>query len=383
MKLAYIISFIIIASIKISGQTHNSFHQTLADQISNTQLTNNLSEFVGFGAKEMGTTAQQNTLDWLENLYQTWGYTSIEQQAVSVSGQTGYNLIVTKQGTTYPDTYIVIDAHYDTLNGPGANDNGSGTVVLLELARILQNTPTEYSIKFIHFTGEELGLFGSQQYVQNIVVPQNIDVKLVLNIDQVGGVAGETNNTVTCERDEDFPSSNNNASSIATMELATLMEIYSNLETNISYAYSSDYMPFQEEGYIITGLFEFNESPYTHSPQDTMPNLDMDYITQITKGAMGALCYFAKANEPMSTNDTNTQTVQLYPNPVNENLTIKSSDFGSKQVQISDLNGKALYSESFVGSNFSINMSKIPNGVYFIKLFNEKLISVQKVIVQH
>jgi Zn-dependent M28 family amino/carboxypeptidase len=52
--------------------------------------------------------------------------------------------------------------HYDSIVGTGTNDNGSGVVTILEIARLLQkNIPTEYSIKF-KLSGEEDGLKGSQ-----------------------------------------------------------------------------------------------------------------------------------------------------------------------------------------------------------------------------
>src|SRR5690606_22481674 len=183
-----------------------------------------------------------------------------------------------------------------------------------------KDIPTEYSVKFIHFTGEELGLIGSEQYVDNIAVPQNLDIKLVLNIDQVGGVAGEANHTITCERDESWPNSNNSASSVVTNQLAILMGIYSNLNTEISYAYGSDYVPFQQAGFVITGLYESNESPYTHSPYDTLENMDPNYVFEVTKGTLGGICFFARAYENMEVNESEIDSVKIFPNPVSETL---------------------------------------------------------------
>ncbi len=83
------------------------------------------------------------------------------------------------------------------------SDNGSGTSILLEAARILKDVPTEYSIKFIHFSGEEQGLKGSYHYADNIAYQgsiRNLDIKLVFNIDQVGGQIGNNNTTITCEK---------------------------------------------------------------------------------------------------------------------------------------------------------------------------------------
>lgn len=75
------------------------------------------------------------------------------------------------QGTRKPDSMIVLTAHYDHLGGlgnatyfPGANDNASGISMLLSLARYYSNIDhrPEYTMVFIAFGGEEVGLIGSQ-----------------------------------------------------------------------------------------------------------------------------------------------------------------------------------------------------------------------------
>lgn len=385
MKHTNFLSLLIGMLISVSSyaQVLNPYHQSIVNQVTPQNVQNNLTEFVSFGVKETGTTAQANALQWLTSKYQSWGYTAIEQQQISVFGQTSYNLIVTKTGTIYPDQYIVIDGHYDTINGVGANDNGSGTTVLLEIARILKDVPTEYSIKFIHFAGEELGLIGSYQYVENIAVPQDLDIKLVLNIDQVGGVAGDINDTITCERDEDWPSSNNNESSAVTAQLATLMGLYSNLNTQISNAYGSDYVPFQEAGYVITGLYETNESPYPHSSQDTLENMDPEFVLEVTKGALGALCFFAKAFENMSVNDAEISKIDIYPNPAKDFIQINSKQNNLLNYNLVDVSGRIILSGKLSGSNSKISTEKIPNGNYILNLKGENLNHSQKIIIKH
>jgi len=109
------------------------------------------------------------------------------------------------------------------------------------------------------------------------------------------------NNTITCERDEDNnPNANNSESAAATQILANSIELYSNLNTEISYAYASDYIPFENNGEIITGLYEKNESPFTHGPNDIIANMDIDYLFQITKGTLGAALHFAIGIEALS-----------------------------------------------------------------------------------
>ncbi|MEG0529686.1 MAG: M28 family peptidase, partial [Bacilli bacterium] len=170
---------IFITSISVNAQTLNPFYQSVVAQVKFDSVQQKLQKFQDFGIKTVGSPAHNNAFDWLKSYYKNYGYTTIEQQSVNVSGNIGYNLIVTKIGKKYPDEFIIIDGHYDTLNGPGANDNGSGTVTLLEIARLIANIETDYSIKFIHFTGEERGLIGSQEYVNKIAVPNNLKIKAV------------------------------------------------------------------------------------------------------------------------------------------------------------------------------------------------------------
>jgi Zn-dependent M28 family amino/carboxypeptidase len=113
------------------------------------------------------------------------------------------NIIGTLPGSgPLADETVVVGAHYDHLGygGPGslaglrkpaihhgADDNGSGTTTLLELARRLAREPrrTGRRLVFIAFSGEELGLLGSRYYVQHPVFPMAATVAMV-NLDMVG-----------------------------------------------------------------------------------------------------------------------------------------------------------------------------------------------------
>ena len=97
-------------------------------------------------------------------------------------------------GMAKPDSFIVFCAHYDHLGQmgkdvffPGANDNASGTAMVLNLAKYFtqtQNLP-DYSIAFILFTGEEAGLLGSEYYVEHPLFPLK-KIKALFNLDMVG-----------------------------------------------------------------------------------------------------------------------------------------------------------------------------------------------------
>lgn len=107
------------------------------------------------------------------------------------------NVIGRKAGSTQPDEWIVIGAHFDSRNSvrcdgtanpqPGANDNASGCAGVIELARAFQNVPTARSLVFVCFTGEEQGLTGSQRWVTSLVSSGEISkVQHMINLDMIG-----------------------------------------------------------------------------------------------------------------------------------------------------------------------------------------------------
>jgi hypothetical protein len=96
-----------------------------------------------------------------------------------------------KKGTTRPDEYILMMGHYDTVSGfggvtlEGAYDNASGTVMILEFARALANVPTNRSILFVWYNGEEEGVLASDAHAQKFLADGN-KVHSVFGFDMVG-----------------------------------------------------------------------------------------------------------------------------------------------------------------------------------------------------
>lgn len=383
------IPFLILLTIQLcTAQTHDSYYQGIVDNCTLTSVNTHLNEFVAHGVKSVGTTELDNAKIWLKNKYLSYGYTDIVEDTFTVGANTTANIVVTKVGLVYPNTYVIIDGHYDTINGVGANDNGSGTALILEIAKQLASIPTEYSIKFINFSAEEVGLLGSQHYVNNTVIPQNLDIRLVLNIDQVGGVNGMTNDTIVCERDTSNPPENNAASNIMTNELATCIGLYSSLNTEISFAYSSDYIPFENNGEVITGLYEKNETTHSHSATDIIANMDVNYLFEIIKGATGAVLHFAVANEALNIDDNlfSLNQISFYPNPAKSFVRINTGGLSLKQssIQLVDLSGKIIIRESNVDVEgiHDIALDHISSGIYILELINDGLKKSNKIVIE-
>lgn len=112
------------------------------------------------------------------------------------------NVIGYVQGTQFSDSFIVFSAHYDHLGQmgrsvyfPGANDNASGCAMLLNLVRYysMPEHRPKYSIAFMAFGGEEVGLLGSKYYTEHSLFPLK-NIKFLLNMDIMG--TGEDGITV-------------------------------------------------------------------------------------------------------------------------------------------------------------------------------------------
>lgn len=270
--------------------------QEIVERVSVDSIVATLRRLESLGVKAPGTQALVETSDWLQARYMSFGFTDIVRHDFDFRTHTLQNIVVTKPGGRAPSKYLIIGGHYDTIRGPGVNDNGSGVAVILEAARVLADVETDISVRFINFSAEEVGLIGSVAYVKEVVVPQAVDILLVLNIDQVGGVAGTVNGTITCERDERSPVENNAASAAYTDTLAVLTGAYTSLETRIAHAFGSDYLPFESAGYVITGFYEANRSRFPHTPNDVLTNLDPNYVAEVARATVAAVLHFARAD---------------------------------------------------------------------------------------
>ncbi|MCU7613669.1 M28 family peptidase [Chryseobacterium sp. GMJ5] len=384
-----IILLLSLVALNAQAQSFIQAYQNRANQVSQTDITANLQAFGNLGVKTTGSVANANALTWIKNKYLSYGYSvsQMVEDPFTVGSSNSKNLIVTKTGTLYPNKYVIICGHFDSIVGPGVSDNGSGTSIILEAARILKDVPTEYSIKFIHFSGEEQGLYGSTHYVNTIAYQSNVrqlDIKLVFNIDQVGGKIGNNNDTIYCDEDQSTPLSNNAASQAVTQELATCTTLYSPLQTDIDPAYASDYIPFEDKGEVITGFYEYIRSNNEHTVNDTFANVDPVYVYNVGKAAVGALQHFAVASTSLLGVEENAlhklESVQIYPNPAKDVLHIElPKEIANFSFEITDLSGRSLIKET---NKTIINTSSLENGAYLAILKSSDQTAVRKIMIK-
>jgi Zn-dependent M28 family amino/carboxypeptidase len=85
-----------------------------------------------------------------------------------------------------PNKIVMLGAHLDSVaDGPGVNDNGSGTAGILETALTVRDTQTRNRLRFAFWGAEELGLLGSKHYVADLPAAEKAKIKMYLNFDMI------------------------------------------------------------------------------------------------------------------------------------------------------------------------------------------------------
>tara|TARA_B100001059_G_scaffold97443_1_gene96720 strand:+ start:9111 stop:10322 length:1212 start_codon:yes stop_codon:yes gene_type:complete len=190
--------------------------------------------------------------------------------SIFVSSYESNNVVGYVEGIEYPDSFIILCGHYDHLGKMGdaifygANDNASGIAMLLDLASYFSEHPQKYSVAFIAFGGEELGLLGSLNYIRNPLIPLN-RTKFVFNMDLMGdGSKGATivNGKIYKSYFKQLTKINSEGS--------YLPAIHSRGK-----AANSDHYFFSEAGVPSFFIYLMGDYDFYHIPQDNSFNLKL------------------------------------------------------------------------------------------------------------
>lgn len=207
--------------------------------------------------------------------YFTTALADLGLTAERVAFPSGANVAVTIPATVAsPEDPIIIGAHFDTVPGsPGADDNASGSALVLALARFAKDLPCRRSaVEFIWFDREEEGLFGSRASAQS---HDPANVRAVYTFDQLGYNA---DGDATFELE--LPTV---ATQAAWQRAATALGV----TLRITSTGNTDHESFREAGYDAVGLSEEyvggDTTPYYHTPEDTPATLDPAAMVLATK----------------------------------------------------------------------------------------------------
>ncbi len=217
------------------------------------------------------------------------------------SKDTSENVLAFIYGTEKPEEVVVISAHYDHLGVKkgnletkseeifnGADDNGSGTSALLEIAEAFQKAVIEgegpkRSVLFLNLTGEEEGLYGSKYYTSHPVFPLKNTV-VNLNIDMIGRVdkRHEDNPNFVYLIGSDKLSQELHFISEAINKKYTQLELdykYNDTKDPNRYYYRSDHYNFAKNGIPIIFYFNGIHKDY-HKETDTEDKINYEILTK-------------------------------------------------------------------------------------------------------
>ena len=237
--------------------------------------------------------------DYVKGLFEGMGYPagSITMEEVTYGNELiGHNVYVTKVGSTYPNVYIEIAAHMDTVEtSPGGSDNSTGSSAVIEIARVLKDYSNRYSMRFIVWVGEEYdpdrdtSYLGSEVHVQNVLARRE-QIKAGLNLDHIG-VA-----------DPDDPTGYMNQMSYNSAESERIANIFDAVLTEYGIAMgfekwgaiqNSDQWSYWDAG--LTAVSSAGASlttphldPYYHTCADTVDNISFGNTLRITQQNLAA-----------------------------------------------------------------------------------------------
>ncbi|NNE66569.1 MAG: M20/M25/M40 family metallo-hydrolase [Pyrinomonadaceae bacterium] len=241
------------------------------------------------------------------------------------------NLVATLKGTTDPDRVYIVSGHYDSMcssstdgkcDAPGANDDGSGTAAVIEMARVMSKKRYEATIIFMTVAGEEQGLLGARYFAAD-AVKNKMNIDAMFTNDIIGGVKTMKNkpdrNSVRVfaegvpsnetERQAMLRRSIGGENDSATRQLGRFIyqtaRAYSpNFRVQLiyrrdRYLRGGDHIPFLESGFPAVRFTEPHED-YEHQHQtvrtengvfygDTPDYLDWSYIANVTRINVAAL----------------------------------------------------------------------------------------------
>lgn len=220
-------------------------------------------------------------------------------QIFNFRGYTSRNIIAEKKGKTAPEDIFVICGHYDstsnvpTIFAPGADDNASGTSAVLESARILTKYNLDFTVRFICFSAEEWGLYGSRAYALS-AKEKNERILGVLNFDMIAY------SDYTPEDLEIIVNPNSEWLAERTIQASKLYYDYPIRKIVSSSFVYSDHASFWEKGYSAFCAIEDNpiRNPYYHTTYDTLDTLNIDFLKSSVKIGLGTLSDLAQPVRP-------------------------------------------------------------------------------------
>lgn len=267
----------------------NDFVSETIANVSDSTVRACIQRLQDFGTRYWNNASRDTVARWIRGKYIEYGVTDAVLDSFQFSSTSQKNVVATIPGIVTPTAELIVGGHHDDMPSsglaPGADDNASGTVAALEMARVLKlvNYQPALTMRFMGFSAEEAGLIGSASYAQR-ARSLNRDIRVMQNYDMIANRSqAPTDNSVyivwytTSEAYRDLH--------------AAMMQTYTPLipVATTSYRSGSDSYSFWQQNYRSVFCIEKNFSPYYHSSNDLLQYLDIGFAANVIKSGLAML----------------------------------------------------------------------------------------------
>ena len=280
-----------------AASLQDPFVESLVGLVSTSSLDATVQTLQDFQTRYASTTNCEAAGEALFSAFSALGLDEVRFEPFTFAGSySSRNVVAEKTGQTYPDDVYIVCAHYDSTSptatrpslAPGADDNASGVAAVLEAARVLAPYDLDFTVRFIAFSAEEWGLYGSRAYTAGIQ-GSGQRIRGVLNLDMIAYADAMP---------EDLQIIVNPQSSwLGDVFLAgaSYGPVSATKTVNASFVYS-DHSPFWDRGLPALLAIEDNPltNPYYHQTTDTRDKLQPEFFTAATRASLGVLAELAQ-----------------------------------------------------------------------------------------
>ena len=262
--------------------------RALAGEISSARIYDYARALYGFGSKHATQPGNGRAIEYLEATLRSFGYEPELQWFEPAPGVRSANVVVTLRGTTNPEVQYVVGSHFDSVKeGPGSDDNTSGTTALLEVARVLARRPQPATIRLVWFTAEESGLRGSKEFVRRateagdrIVGALNNDMLGWANDDRLDNTIRYSNRGL---RDLQH------AAALGFSDLITYDAHY--------YKFTDAHSLVDGFGDVVSGIGSYPVlgNPHYHQPHDVLETVSHRLVAEVARTTLASVVLMASS----------------------------------------------------------------------------------------
>jgi len=249
-------------------------------QITISLLQEYLGRLCGFGPRYTGTVSNTLASEWIYNSFKGLGL-SVAYHTWSYGKFRSRDVVATLPGKL-PDSQgiYIVSGHFDTVKpSPGADDDGSGAMGVLAIATALKDQQLNHTIRFITFSGEEVGTYGSFTSARESYYKDE-NIIAVLNMDMIGfantGDGGRILRFFPPERSRWI-------ASYATGIAAKYQDVVNlSIETVPNYR-GNDAQAYIDYGYDGVWIAHHDGYPWGHSANDSLDKINWSYYVKTVR----------------------------------------------------------------------------------------------------